>query len=964
MKRFWVFVIICVVALGIGFTTFRFMTREEILYVNQTVFEVNSGENIILDIVQENLKSGTEIYVTSSNEDIVYRTDNPSKYEFKASKGGSTTIVVTSNLKGFNPVSIQVTVGDGNYATPFLIKSKDDLAKIGTSTLDEDGIAREFPLSCSYKLVSNISLDGTTWTPIGKDSDNGFTGTFNFNGNAISNMTIESGNGNIGLFAKIGEGGSVYGANLTDVNISANGANIGTVAGVNAGTIDKAVVDRVTIKNSSENTITGALVGTNNGTISKSKVYNATIEATGANTVVGGLVGRSELMSVRSSASIFRSGVEFSSLKAKKSVGGLVGENCGAIIENCYAGTLESKILDNPENVGGIVGVLEVKTFSTDSKVISYLADTYNLVDLNTVSSNKGGIVGSNKNLSDTYNVLYGNYYSKDINSGIEAIATQTYKPASEQGEEGVYAKTTEELKQQAIYKSYIDEKTKLWTNWEFDEGVWTISEGAGFPQLSFVEDFIPTRVYNFASPYEVNESNFVNKLKDADSQTVYRLASNVTLSSKNGYKPFEFNGQLTCPLDESGKPKYTIYLTIDSNDGVVDGVAALFTKLGESAKISNIKVVMEIHDTVTNANHIATLAGYNNGIVDNCYAENANGYSLTTGCATGEVYIGGVIAENFGKISNCLSTANISYTKTPAKLYIGGISASSTNTIQRSKNGGKIVMDSASESYVAGIVGYTNANVLYCANGADIEGKVDNDNAYFAGVVSYLAQSSDAKIKYSSNSGAIRGSKIGGIVGISMGTIEYCYSSGNYTGKIVGGLAYNIKQGVAGNPSFIKNCMTAGNMLNGLGDSSIICGAVYQIDVTPDHLAFGENIFTSTYFISNGAKYYETTSNIRGEEHEWQLWGVKGYIDKDAFNNCVHVERDGDIERQRKVKAEITASYRPGKDDIQITEDQAKGSDGYVAFSSNGFDRKYWDYPEGTGSYIMVKDVALYEAR
>ena len=71
MKRFWVFVIICVVALGIGFTTFRFMTREEILYVNQTVFEVNSGENIILDIVQENLKSGTEIYVTSSNENIV-----------------------------------------------------------------------------------------------------------------------------------------------------------------------------------------------------------------------------------------------------------------------------------------------------------------------------------------------------------------------------------------------------------------------------------------------------------------------------------------------------------------------------------------------------------------------------------------------------------------------------------------------------------------------------------------------------------------------------------------------------------------------------------------------------------------------------------------------------------------------------------------------------------------------------
>ena len=58
MKRFWVFVIICVVALGIGFTVFRFMTREEILYVNQTVFEVNRGETKKIELVKKNLKAG------------------------------------------------------------------------------------------------------------------------------------------------------------------------------------------------------------------------------------------------------------------------------------------------------------------------------------------------------------------------------------------------------------------------------------------------------------------------------------------------------------------------------------------------------------------------------------------------------------------------------------------------------------------------------------------------------------------------------------------------------------------------------------------------------------------------------------------------------------------------------------------------------------------------------------------
>ena len=63
MKRFWVFVIICVVALGMGFTIFRFMSREEILYVNQTVYEVNNGENFNLDIVKKDLKAGTEVYI-------------------------------------------------------------------------------------------------------------------------------------------------------------------------------------------------------------------------------------------------------------------------------------------------------------------------------------------------------------------------------------------------------------------------------------------------------------------------------------------------------------------------------------------------------------------------------------------------------------------------------------------------------------------------------------------------------------------------------------------------------------------------------------------------------------------------------------------------------------------------------------------------------------------------------------
>ena len=949
MKRFWVFVIICVVALGIGFTVFRFMTKEEILRVESASFEVNRGDNIELNIVQENLKAGTTIDVSITNPSILNRTGD-SGYNFKAENGGSTTIVVTSNLKGFNPVFVQVNVGDGSYSSPYFIKNREQLASIGTATATDDAESLLFPLDKCYKLVSDINLTGE-WTPIGANDDAGFTGSFDFNGHRISNMTISSATTqNIGLFAKIGTDGSVIFANMNNASITTNGTNIGTLAGVNMGTIENAVIGSASISTDSENVFVGGLVGSNYGVVTKSEVVGSTVRATTTTSVVGGLAGKNELKSVEIMPNISRSSA-VCNLTGGKYIGGLVGQNSGAIIENCYAGSIDRDcIITNGSNTyaGGVVGRLDSIALGTDSPVRSYLADTYSAMSFVTTTNYIGGIVG--QNVDDTtnpmnYNKIYGNYYSTDINPNIKPIAGVT-------NAEGIYPKTTDQLKTRDVYFSFEDSEGDVF--WQFDEGVWTIDEGRNLPKLSFEVGYVSSRVQNYTASYEVDTyDKFVN-LVNANAGEQYTLAANIVLPS--GYTPFEFNAILICPIID-GNPAYKLTLTIDNDNCVVDGNAAVFTRLGANAKLVNIKVQANIGSGVNKiyADHVASIVAINDGALENCSASG----TVTTDCATGNVYIGGLVAENHGKISGCSSSVVLEYAKAPTTFYVGGISAFSTDTLQNSRNLGTITITTTSEGYIGGVAGYTSSEVTKCANQGEITGEIEGQNTYFAGIVAKVENNINAKVAYCSSYGAIKGSNVGGVAGVSQGAVKYCYSSASIEGYRIGGLAYAVKQGTASAPSYISNCMTYDSNLIGANNSSIVCGVAYQIDVSEQHLAYGENIFTSAKFLGNGTQYYETTSNIRGDSSDF--WNQKSIVDKNAFNNCIHVARDTSIKRSRFVKDFAHGWINvEGQNDIEITEEQAKGTDGgYAIFESNGYNTSIWEYNTATiGSYIKLKGI------
>lgn len=664
MKRFWVFVIIMIVALGFGFTIFRFMSKEEILRVESAAFEVNCGENVILDLVKENLKEGTTVDITVTDPSILAETGE--EYNYKALRGGSTTIVVNSNMTGFSPIYVQVTVGDGNYATPFFIKNQEQLAGIGVTT-SENGEGLLFPLSSSYKLVSDLNLTGT-WTPIGQASEDGFVGNFDFNGHVVQGLSIIDANGNVGLFSMVGETGVVRNAKLRNVSIT-SGTNVGSLAGLNRGTIEYASVEEVNITTNTTGVAVGGLVGVNHGTVTKSEIKSGNIRSTYADGVVGGLVGINSIEEGKS-ANISRSSA-ICNVTGEKYIGGLVGQSIDSVIENCFAGSLNTEAIitvGTNAYAGGIVGQIE-----THSAKKSFVADTYAVMRFAQGTANHmGAIIGHDKNEYNNgnapiiYNVVYGNYFSSDVNGSLNGIAfEENPREIDENNPVGVYGKTNAELRLISTYFSYKASSGRIY-NWQFAEGVWSLS-GSELPKLSFEIPYISTRTDRFTEANSISTyQEFIEILPNATSNDTYKLNANIDLP--NDYIPFEFNGQLTCPV-ENGEPIYSIRLNFNRNASVAEDVMAVFTRLGRNAKLTNIKVIANTSN-VTEAHHISVIAGYNYGVIENCIAEG----SLTVNTSSGTMYFGSFAAENHGIISDCVSRAVIVYSKSPSIVYVGGI--------------------------------------------------------------------------------------------------------------------------------------------------------------------------------------------------------------------------------------------------------------------------------------------------
>lgn len=219
-------------------------------------------------------------------------------------------------------------------------------------------IANNSNLGINITLDKDINLTGTTWTPIGIDNKNQYTGTFNGGNHTISGLTVKGSDEYAGLFGYIGSGGTVKNVKLEKVRITSDYqyAYVGGVAGNNDGAIENCSVS---------------------GSVSGNSTYNS----------VGGVVGYQlggSITGCSSSATVQGTG----------SVGGVVGQtNSGATLTACYSTenvTLESNNSDN-NYAGGVVGS---NSFST--LIACYATGNVTGTGTGTGSIYVGGVTGDN----------------------------------------------------------------------------------------------------------------------------------------------------------------------------------------------------------------------------------------------------------------------------------------------------------------------------------------------------------------------------------------------------------------------------------------------------------------------------------------------------------------------------------------------------------------------------------------
>ena len=226
---------------------------------------------------------------------------------------------------------------------------------VSIATKEELSAVRQ-NLSGHYRLVADIAFEpsdfeegglfyngGSGWQPIGVNVNSPFNGIFDGNGHTISGLTltVNAASGSsayLGLFNFSGTSALIRDFNLTNVNISLNGA---------------------------KNVRIGAVVAQNQGIVENVHV-SVNISVTNATNIVsvGGVVGRQTdrgtVLSCMVDSDIVAQGVTLR-------IGGLIGENVAGVISSCrVAGSVKGSALDKIY-IGGLVGDASKVTKSTST---------------------------------------------------------------------------------------------------------------------------------------------------------------------------------------------------------------------------------------------------------------------------------------------------------------------------------------------------------------------------------------------------------------------------------------------------------------------------------------------------------------------------------------------------------------------------------------------------------------------
>lgn len=310
--------------------------------------------------------------------------------------------------------------------------------------------------------------------------------------------------------------------------------------------------------------------------------------------------------------------------------------------------------------------------------------------------------------------------------------------------------------------------------------------------QISSSEDFYNISKRNVAD--EVFYFRFTTDI-DIDFASMVNIeqteeGSEVNFLIKEFYGSLDGNGYRLTFTAEDLYSMDTPYSTNITGLGELNFTSyfALFETIASSATISSLYISIDIDITELNntAALIAPLALYNYGTVSGVIVSNLSISRLTGERNANYIFIGGLVALNYGTITNSSNNSDVSFTmpqRLPLYLGYAGIAIFNINegdyvgTISNSYNRGDVSITATTSNvniYGSGIV-MNNEGILERVgnNGNFTMGGTVSTATYFTGIALYSEG----------------------------GNLSYCYNNGQFTGSTsaslyTAGIAYTLNSG------------------------------------------------------------------------------------------------------------------------------------------------------------------------
>ena len=423
------------------------------------------------------------------------------------------------------------------------------------------------------------------------------------------------------------------------------------------------------------------------------------------------------------------------------SVGGLVGSNNYGTITNAYS---TGAVSGGGSDTGGLVG-------SNNYGIINYAYST------GAVSGNGavGGLVGDNGVGQITYAystgaVSGGSYLGGLVGSNYNGSVSNSYWDANTTGLANAVGYTVHSTTSNVANVGNAPYAQASYSAFDFNNA-WWVSDGNTRPFLR--------------SEYSTTISNAHQlQLMAVNPTANYTLANYIDMSElktaeglwniATGFVPM---GNFSGSFNGGGYVINGLTINLPTLDNV-----GLFGY--SSGSISNVGLV---GGSVSGQNYVGGLVGNNYGTISNAY---------NTGVVSGSTNVGGLTGYTQGSITNAYSTGAVS-----GVYEVGGLvgynnlatlsSASSTGTVSGSSDFG-------------GLVGKNTGTIIFSYSTSEVRG---NGSWWVGGLVGTNAGS----ISNAYSTGAVSGiQNVGGLAGLNTGSISNAYSTGAVSGnQNVGGL-------------------------------------------------------------------------------------------------------------------------------------------------------------------------------